>query len=49
MECPNHAKSKPKFTKVYLFDLVTGLPYIGQWNPQFVLVPVTTSRFGLHA
>jgi hypothetical protein len=37
MECPTHAKSKPKFAKTYLFGLVTGLPYIGQWNPQFVL------------
>jgi hypothetical protein len=25
MECPIHAKSKPKFTKAYSFGLVTGL------------------------
>ena len=38
MECPIHAKSKPKFTKAYSFGLVTGLfflssrPASGDWQ-----------------
>ena len=36
MECPIHARSKPKFTKAYSFGLVTALFFISSWTAQFV-------------
>jgi hypothetical protein len=36
MECPIHAKSKPKFTQAYSFGLVTGLFFISSWTAQFL-------------